>query len=93
MFLTQPSVLVSVYPGQNTSLPIHSPVLVMHASQGEKVLAMSFSLVTMYNTKGWVLDILTIDAKTGAVRLRDGWEKRIPDEGRSETKNLRHKGK
>ena len=95
MFLTQPSVLVSVYPGQNTSLPLHSPVLGMLASQGEQVLAMSFSLVTMSTTMDWVMDMLMIDNKKGDVRLRDGWEKMVPDSDRggSESTHSHHKGK
>jgi hypothetical protein len=93
MFLTQPSVLVSVYPGQNISLPIHSPVLVMLASQGEQVLAMSYSLVTMSTTKDWVVDILTIDNKKGDVRLRTNWEKRVPNRGGSDSPHSHHKGK
>ena len=90
MFLTQPSVLVSVFPSQNTSLPLHSPVLVMLAGKVEHVLAMSFSLVPMSTTKDWVMDILTIDDRMGDVRLRDGWEKMIPDRGGSDS---HHKGK
>ena len=93
MFLTQPSVLVSVFPSQNTSLPLHSPVLVMLAGKVEHVLAMSFSLVPMSTTKDWVMDILTIDDRKGDVRLRDGWEKLIPDKEGSNSPNSHHQGK
>ena len=89
MFLTQPSVGVTVFLGQNSSVPIHTPVVFAHYSDGEVVQSMSFNLVTMSSTRDWVLDILMIDAMKGDVRLIDGWETRIRDHG---SESSRYKG-
>ena len=92
MFLTQPTVGVTVFLGQNTSVPIHTPVVFTHSSDREVVQSMSFNLVTMSSTRDWVVDILMIDAKIGDTRLMDGWETRIRDQG-SESISTRYKGK
>ena len=91
MFLTQPNVEVTVFLGQNTSVPIHTPVVFIHSSDREVVQSMSFNLVTMSSTRDWVVDILMIDAKTGDIRLIDDWETRIRDQG-SESSISRYKG-
>ena len=88
----------AISPSEWLSWPEHFPAtplsfLVMLASQEELVLAMSFTLVTMSTTRDWVLDILTIDDKNGDVRLRDGWEKMVPDTGGSESPHANKKGK
>ena len=92
MFLTQPTVGVTVLLGQNTSVPIHTPVVFTHFIDREVAQSMSFNLVTMSSTRDWVVDILIIDVKTGDVRLKDGWETRIRDQG-SKSFISRYKGK
>ena len=61
--------MLTVFTGQDTSLPIHTTVVV---TQGDGVL--NFTLVTLDSTMDWVVDLLKIDKGNGDIRLYDGWE-------------------
>ena len=74
--------MLTVFTGQNTSLTIHTTVVV---TQGDTELY--FTMVTMDTTRDWVVDILNIDMGNGEIRLKDGWEEIIW------RKNHRHKAK
>ena len=93
MFLTQPSVLINVFLGQNSSLPVHTPVLVRNIRQREQVMSMAFTMVTIPVTRNWVRDILTVDEEKGDVRLRKDWEKIFSERGITDSTNFNQKGK
>ena len=91
--MTQPSVLLNVFLGQNSSLIVHTPVLVRNIRQREQVMSMAFTMVTMPVTRNWVRDILTVDEEKGDVRLRENWEKIFSERGITDSTNFHHKGK
>ena len=93
IFLTQPSVLLNVFLGQNSSLIVHTPVLVRNIGQREQVMSMAFTMVTMPVTRNWVRDILTVDEEKGDVWLREDWEKIFGERGITDSSNTDHKGK
>jgi hypothetical protein len=64
--------VLTVFTGQNTSLLIHTTVVV---TQGDTVL--DFTLVTLDTTRDWVVDILNIDKGNGEIRLTDKWNEVI----------------
>ena len=69
MFLPQPSVVLTVFTGLNTSLPIHTTVVV---KQLDAVLDFSLD-----SSSGWVVDFINIDKAKGEIRLKDGWEDNV----------------
>ena len=80
--------VLTVFTGQNTSLPIHTTVV---AGSAGSYLQYSLHVHSEGYGRGWVGGILSIDRDTGQIWLRDRWEERVWKKKKKLQKKGKHK--